>query len=70
MISAVMAILLAVSGMFRTLTVRDEGDLLAVRYGPLPMFSKTIRYSEIESIEPDRTKVVDGWGIHWCRAEA
>jgi hypothetical protein len=64
-VSAVMATLLVVSGMFRTLTVRDEGYHLAVRYGPLPVFAKIIRYSEIKSVEADRTKVIDGWGIHW-----
>ena len=64
-ISAVMAILLAFSGMFQTLTVRDEGNHLAIRYGPLPVFFKNVRYAEIKSVEPDRTKFIDGWGIHW-----
>ena len=64
-IAAVMAILLAISGMFKTLTVRDEGYHLAVRYGPLPLFFKNIPYSEIKSVEPDQTKFIDGWGIHW-----
>jgi len=61
----VMASLLLVAGMFHTLTVRDEGDHLAIRYGPLPVFFKNIRYSDIKSVEPDRTKFIDGWGIHW-----
>ncbi len=64
-ISAAMATLLLVAGMFQTLTVRDEGDHMAVRYGPLPVFFKNIRYLDIKSVEPDRTKFIDGWGIHW-----
>ena len=64
-ISVVTAIGLFASAMFQTMTVRDEGDHLSVRYGPLPVFVKNIRYSEIESVEPDRTKFIDGWGIHW-----
>ncbi len=63
--SSVIAILLLVSGMFQNLTVRDEGDRLAVRYGPLPVFFKTIRYADITSIEPDRSTFIDGWGIHY-----
>ncbi len=63
--SSVIAILLLVSGMFQNLTVRDEGDRLAVRYGPLQVFFKTIRYADITSIEPDRSRFIDGWGIHY-----
>ena len=64
-ISAVTATLLLVAGMVQTLTVRDEGDHLSIRYGPLPLLFKNIRYSDIKSVEPDRTKFIDGWGIHW-----
>ena len=50
---------------FRYLTVRDEGDRLAIRYGPLPLFRKRIRYSDLTAVEPGRTTLADGWGIHW-----
>ena len=51
--------------MFGRLTVQDEGDCLAVRYGPLPVFRKRIRYDEITAVEPGRTSILDGWGIHY-----
>jgi hypothetical protein len=50
---------------FRHLTVEDEGDCLAVRFGPVPLFRKRIRYEEITAAEPGRTTVLDGWGIHY-----
>ncbi|MCL4205313.1 MAG: hypothetical protein KJ000_22750 [Pirellulaceae bacterium] len=58
-------ILLLVCLMFKHLTVRDEGDRLAVRYGPLPIFRRRIPYAEIAAADPDRTSWIDGWGIHW-----
>ena len=51
--------------MFTTLTVRDEGQRLAMRFGPLPLLWKTVRYSDITAVEPGRSAVIDGWGIHW-----
>lgn len=57
--------LVLVSLMFKQLTVRDERDWLAIRYGPLPVFRKLIPYSKIESVERGRSAIVDGWGIHW-----
>jgi hypothetical protein len=50
--------------MFQTLTVRDEGDRLAVRFGPIGLFKKTIPYAEIKAFARDRSKWIDGWGIH------
>ena len=51
--------------MFRSLTIRDEGEWLALRYGPLPVFRKRIRYADITSVEPGRISLIDGWGIHY-----
>lgn len=50
---------------FGTLTVRDEGDRLAVRFGPLSFFEKTIPYAAITAVEKDRSTFLAGWGIHW-----
>ena len=50
---------------FETLTVSDGGDHLLVQYGPLPLFRKRIPYHTIARVEPDRTSLIDGWGIHW-----
>jgi hypothetical protein len=61
-----MALLFALFAlMFATLTVRDEGECLSLRYGPLPVFGKRIRYVDITCVEPGRTSIIDGWGIHW-----
>ncbi len=50
---------------FATLTVEDEQDALAVRFGPLPLFQKRIPYSDIHSARPGKTAWIDGWGIHY-----
>jgi len=47
------------------LTVSDEGDRLAISFGPLPLFRKRIRYDDICEIAIGRTTIMDGWGIHW-----
>ena len=49
---------------FHSLTDRDERDALAVRVGPLPMLRKRIPYSRITAVEPGRTSLLDGWGVH------
>lgn len=60
------AVILAISGlMFGSLRVRDEGEWLALRYGLLPVFRKRICYADVTAVEPDRTRLIDGWGIHW-----
>jgi len=47
------------------LTVEDHGDVLAIRFGPVPLFRRTVKYIEIEQIEVGRTLILDGWGIHY-----
>lgn len=46
------------------LTVADEGNQLAIRFGPLPLFRKRIWYDDIRVVEKGRTTFLDGWGIH------
>jgi hypothetical protein len=43
------------------LTVADDGDRLAMCFGPLPLFKRRIRYDDIREIEIGRTTIVDGW---------
>lgn len=50
---------------FHHLTVEDQGDHLVIRFGPTPLFRRTVRYADIERVEVDRTLLLDGWGIHW-----
>lgn len=60
------ALILIVCGMSSMqLTVRDEQDALAVRFGPLPLFFTRIPYEKIRHAQPDRTSIIDGWGIHY-----
>jgi hypothetical protein len=49
---------------FHHLTVVDQGDVLAIRFGPIPLFRRTVRYADIEKIEVARTLILEGWGIH------
>ena len=51
--------------MLTNMTVRDEGEFLAIRYGLLPVFRHRIRYADITSVEQGRSSFIDGWGIHW-----
>ncbi len=50
---------------FKTLTVRDEGEHLAVRYGLLRVFRTCIPYARMTAVETARSSIIDGWGIHW-----
>ena len=58
-------LLLLVSLSFGNLTVRGNGERLAIRYGPLPLFGTDIAYAKISAAERSRSSILDGWGIHW-----
>jgi len=64
-ILAVAALTVLVAGCFSHLTIRDEGDCLAVRYGPLPLVRRRIPYAQIVAVETARSDWLDGWGVHW-----
>lgn len=49
---------------FHHLTVEDWGSVLAIRFGPVSLFHRTLRYADIGSVEIGRTLLLDGWGIH------
>jgi hypothetical protein len=63
--AAVGLIIALLAPAFHHLTVEDQGDRLAIRFGPLPLFGRTVRYDDIEKVEVGRTLVLDGWGIHY-----
>ncbi|HEY2837513.1 MAG TPA: hypothetical protein VGJ26_00070 [Pirellulales bacterium] len=46
------------------LAVIDAGDRLKIRFGPLPLFSRNVRYSDIKTVETGRTTIFEGWGVH------
>ena len=56
--------LLALS--FRQLTCRDEGAHLRISFGPLPIFRRKLLYSRLEKVKQNRSRLLDGWGIHLC----
>ncbi|MCK4284098.1 MAG: hypothetical protein KAX44_07250 [Candidatus Brocadiae bacterium] len=45
------------------LEVRGDGDRLAVRFGPLPLFGTSIPYDAMESVERARTSMLYGFGM-------
>jgi hypothetical protein len=61
----VAALLVIVALVFGSLTVRDAGEWLCLRYGPLPILRKRIRYADITAVALDRSAIIDGWGIHY-----
>jgi hypothetical protein len=61
----VAVVMFVFSQAFQSLTVCDEGDALAIRFGPLPLLRARIPYSRITAVEPGQTSLIDGWGIHW-----
>lgn len=65
LIAAVVGLVIAVlAPVFHQLTVEDQGDVLSIRFGPIPLFRRTVQYADIEKVEVGRTLVLDGWGIH------
>jgi hypothetical protein len=48
---------------FHQLTVEDQGDVLAICFGPVPLFRRTARYADIGTVEIGRTLLLDGWGF-------
>ncbi len=60
--------LLALVGLsFQHLVMLDQGDSLAVRFGPLPLFCTKIPYASIQKVEPFRLPFVGGLrrGVYW-----
>lgn len=57
-------LMLCLAGSFHHLKVEDQGDQLSIRFGPLPLFSRSVKYENIVSVKKGRTTILDGWGIH------
>lgn len=47
------------------LTVRETEHHLDVRFGPLPLAGTKVRYDAVRSFVRARSRVIDGWGMHW-----
>lgn len=57
-------LMLVLAASIHHLTVEDQGDVLAIRFGPVPLLRRTVQYADIGSVEIGRTLLLDGWGIH------
>ena len=57
-------LLMVLAGMFGWLRIRDDGEFLILRYGPVPGFGAQLRYADISKVERTRSWLIDGWGIH------
>ncbi len=65
-INLAIAAVFALCGLvFGSLTICDEGQWLALHFGPLPLIRKRICYDAITGVETGRTRIIDGWGIHY-----
>ena len=56
-------VLVVLGGAFHHFTVEDEGDVLAIRFGPLPLFHKRVWYADIRQVEVGRSLILDCWGM-------
>lgn len=57
-------LMLVLAASIHQMTVEDRGDVLAIRFGPVPLLRRTVQYADIGSVEVGRTLFLDGWGIH------
>ncbi|MFN9718445.1 MAG: hypothetical protein ACK58L_07120 [Planctomycetota bacterium] len=64
-ISGCVGLLIAMLGScFHELTVEDQGQVLSIHFGPVPLFRRTVNYVDMSNVEIGRTLLIDGWGIH------
>jgi hypothetical protein len=61
---AIFPLLLLLAGSFHYLSVQGDDADLKIGFGPLPIFRRDIRYEDIIGVEPGRTDLIDGLGIH------
>ena len=59
------ALMIVLALCFMWLAVRDEGDALAIRFGPLPLFRRRLPYARLRGAGVERSRILDGWGVHW-----
>ena len=50
---------------FRDLTVRDSSEELVIEFGPIHLFRKRVSYADVVAVETARSRLIDGWGIHY-----
>jgi hypothetical protein len=50
---------------FTRITITGDHERLRVAFGVVPLFFTSFAYADLEAVEVDRTRIIDGWGIHW-----
>ena len=58
-------LVLLASACFSWLEVKDDGNWLSIQYGPLRLFHKRLDYGDIRNVKQSRSRLIDGWGIHY-----
>jgi hypothetical protein len=61
---AAACLMMFIGACFVYLRIRDDGDRLSIRFGPVQTFGTSIRYENIAAVEPSRTTFLAGWGVH------
>ncbi|MEC8864311.1 MAG: hypothetical protein VXX31_15240 [Planctomycetota bacterium] len=50
---------------FQSLTTTVSETSLRVHFGPIPLLEKKVLLEEIVSVRPEKSSLLDGWGVHW-----
>lgn len=58
-------LMVGIGFVFGELCIADGGSELRLRYGPVPLVGRNVRYEDIESVARGRSSWIDGFGIHW-----
>lgn len=59
------ALVAALALSIQYLAVEDSEDRLKISFGPVPLFRTSIVYAEIVGVDIARTRLIDGWGVHY-----
>lgn len=58
---------LMLTSIFSTLTIEIDQYELKWHFGPIPIIKRSISRSDIKGIKKTKTKIIEGWGIHYTR---
>ena len=50
---------------FQSLTTTVSETSRRVHFGPIPLLEKKVLLEEIVSVRPEKSSLLDGWGVHW-----
>ena len=50
---------------FKSLTTTVSKTSLRIHFGPIPLLEKKVLLEEIVSVRPEKSSLLDGWGVHW-----